>query len=102
MTLWYCSTRPRGRRANASVIGDGSAKWKIVMSPRRRRGIGERPDVAPQVVVDRQRVDVGVVAHRAQQRRASRRALSPMASPLWAAGTHWLTITPALLGQRHE
>ena len=25
-----------------------------------------------------------------------RRALSPMASPLCAAGTHWLTITPAL------
>ena len=24
--LWYCSTRPPGKDANASVIGDGVAK----------------------------------------------------------------------------
>jgi hypothetical protein len=26
VTLWYCSTRPRGSSRNACVIGDGSAK----------------------------------------------------------------------------
>ena len=36
--LWYCSTRAPPQRANASVIGDGSAKWKIVTSPPRAAG----------------------------------------------------------------
>ena len=39
VTLWYCRTRPPGSAANASVIGDGSAKWKIVTSPLARRRI---------------------------------------------------------------
>ena len=33
--LWYWRTRPPGSAANASVIGEGSAKWKIVTSPPR-------------------------------------------------------------------
>ena len=65
--LWYWSTRAPASVANAAVIGDGSAKWKIVTSPRRAAGIGERPHVAAQVVVDRQREDVGVVAPAAEQ-----------------------------------
>ena len=34
--LWYCRTRAPGSVAKAAVIGDGSAKWKIVTSPRAR------------------------------------------------------------------
>ncbi len=47
-----------------AVIGDGSAKWKMVTSPPRAPRIGERPDVAPQRVVDRQREDIGLVSRR--------------------------------------
>ena len=65
--LWYWSTRPRGSRANASVIGEGSAKWKIVTSPSARRRIGERPDIVAQLVVHGERENLGFVAEVAQQ-----------------------------------
>ena len=65
--LWYCRTRAPGSVAKAPVIGDGSAKWKIVTSPRARRVVGERPDVVAQVVVDGQREQVGGVALGPQQ-----------------------------------
>ena len=65
--LWYCSTRPRGRRANAADIGEGSAKWKMVTSPARRVRVRERPHLVAHVVIDREREDVGLVPHPAQQ-----------------------------------
>ena len=33
VTLWYCSTRAPGSVRNAAVIGDGTAKCRIVTSP---------------------------------------------------------------------
>ncbi len=83
---------PAGQRANAWVIGDGRAKWKMVRSPRRARRIGERPHVAR---ADRRRSSGRRGRTRApcaRSRSRTRRALSPMASPRCAAGTHWLTI----------
>ena len=60
--LWYCSTRaPRGWRTPA-VIGDGSAKWKIVTSPARDAGSSNAEHLAPQIVVHRQGKELGRVA----------------------------------------
>ena len=65
--LWYCSTLPRGRRANAADIGEGSAKWKMVTSPAVASGIRERPHLVAHVLVDRQREDVRPMPQPAQE-----------------------------------
>ena len=103
--LWYCSTRAPGSDANAAVIGDGSAKWKMVdvaaaAPPDRRtaarRRAGRRRSSA-------RRGPTGGRARRSSSR--TTRALSPIASPRCAAGTHWLMIMAGIgigLGVRRD
>jgi hypothetical protein len=90
--LWYCSTRPwergerLGHRRGQREVKNGHVARSGLGSPKgRHRGAAHRRSSGD---------TVGLVAHRAQQL-AHARALSPMASPLCAAGTHWFTFTSA-------
>jgi len=76
-------TRPTSPMATRNERSSGS--------PRPDAGILERLHVVTQGVIHRQRVQIGAMAHRSNEVSRSRRALSPMASPRCAAGTHWLT-----------
>ncbi len=67
VTLWYCSTRPRGRLANAARHRRDQGEVEDGEVAPARLGIGERPHLVTQVVVDRHGEDVGLMAHAAQQ-----------------------------------
>ena len=87
--LWYWRTRPRGSVANASVIGDGSAKWRMVTSPVRAAGSA---NASASSRMSSSTVSAKICDAWPCRRRMSRTrlALSPIASPRCAAGTHWL------------
>ena len=85
--------------ANAAVIGDGIAKWKIVMSPCRAPASSHgRTSPAGRRRSSARRCRTRGPARRNRSRSA--RALSPTASPRWAAGIHWLTIIAGVPGPR--
>ena len=52
--------------ANASVIGDGRAKWKIGDVPLARAGVRKRADLVAEILVDGEGVELRVVSGRAQ------------------------------------
>ena len=66
-------------------------------SPRVAAAIAKRSDVALQIVVDRQGVQIGLVPHAAQQIAYAPGAVADGVARC-AAGTHWLTI----IARRHR
>src|SRR3954471_218954 len=90
--LWYCSTRAPFRFANASVIADGSAKWKMVTSPCVAAASVEgstSPRRSSSIVIAKSSESCPM----ARSIPRTVRALSPIASPRCAAGTHWWIFT---------
>ena len=93
--LWYWSTRPRGSRANASVIGDGIAKCRMVTSPAAAAG-SPNGRASPRMLSSIASAKISASWPWARSRSRTARALSPIASPRCAAGTHWLTTMSGL------
>ena len=87
--LWYWITRRPGILVRAEVIGDGTAKWRIVMSPWWVSGTpkGITSEVRLSSIDKANKLDVNPLFC---SRVLTSLALSPIASPWCAAGTHWL------------
>ena len=88
--LWYCRTRAPGSVANAAVIGDGQREMEdrdVARARGRRRSNGRTSPRRSSSIVIAKRSDA---CPWPRSRSRTRRALSPIASPLCAAGTHWL------------